>query len=203
DPARASRLLAEATATATELGMHRLLTQRVQVPVLARDGDGWLVTDADRTVRLRDSKGLRYLADLLAHPGVERHVLDLVALTDGPGQRHGLGDAGPVLDPQAKAAYRARLAALRAELDDADAAGDVDGSARAQAELAALTAELSRAVGLGGRDRVVGSAAEKARLNVTRAVRTALARIAEDLPTLGARLDRDVRTGLHCVFVPD
>jgi hypothetical protein len=32
-----------------------------------------------RTVRVRDLKGMRYLARLLAQPGREFHVLDLVA----------------------------------------------------------------------------------------------------------------------------
>ena len=36
-----------------------------------------------RTVRVRDLKGMRYLARLLAHPGREFHVLDLVAAENG------------------------------------------------------------------------------------------------------------------------
>ena len=39
--------------------------------------------------------------------------------------------------------------------------------------------EMARAVGLGGRDRRAGSAAERARLNVTRAIKSALQKISE------------------------
>jgi hypothetical protein len=62
-----------------------------------------------RTLRLRDLKGMRYLARLLADPGREYHVLDLVAAETGrraqadrtqpeDPPRSMLGDAGEVLD---------------------------------------------------------------------------------------------------------
>lgn len=62
--------------------------------------------------------------------------------------------------------------------------------------------ELSRAVGLGGRDRRAASAAERARLNVTRVLRAAIARVEAALPALGAHLDRSVRTGIFCAYEP-
>jgi len=55
---------------------------------------------------------------------------------------------------------------------------------------------------LGGRDRWASSAAEKARLNVTRALRSALAKLAEALPDAGSVLDRRVRTGVFCAYQP-
>ena len=48
-----------------------------------REGDYWSVVFAGRTVRVRDLKGVRYLARLLAEPGREFHVLDLVAAESG------------------------------------------------------------------------------------------------------------------------
>ena len=47
--------------------------------VLRREGDYWSLSFEGHTVALRDLKGLHYLARLLAHPGREFHVLDLVA----------------------------------------------------------------------------------------------------------------------------
>ncbi len=61
--------------------------------------------------------------------------------------------------------------------------------------------QLARAFGLGGRDRR-RSAAERARLNVTRALRAAITKLADALPAAGAVLDRRVRTGLYCVYEP-
>ena len=51
--------------------------------VFARDGDIRLVTFAGHTTRVRDLKGLRYIARMLADPGREFHVLDLVAVEQG------------------------------------------------------------------------------------------------------------------------
>ena len=61
-------------------------------------------------------------------------------------------------------------------------------------------AELARAVGLGGRDRKAASTAERARLNVTRALRSAIRNIAEVVPPLGRHLDAAVRTGVFCCY---
>ncbi len=178
-----------------------------RVATLEVDGDWWTVACDDVRVRLRDTKGLRYLAELVGHPGNERHVLDIVdavegvAPAGGPSRRR-LGDAGPLLDAEARAAYRRRVSELRDEVEDALAVEDDDRAAAVQAELDRLVAELARAFGLGGKDRRAASAAERARLNVTRAVRTAIAKLAEALPEAGAVLDRSVRTGLFCSYTP-
>ena len=98
------------------------------------------------------------------------------------------GGAGPRLDATAKAAYRARLEALRAEIDEAVALGDGARAERAREELEFVTRELDLAVGLGGRDRTEsGSHAERARVNVTRAIRSTVKRIAGYDARLGPR----------------
>jgi tetratricopeptide (TPR) repeat protein len=179
-----------------------------RVATLQRDGAWWTAADGDTRVRLRHTKGMAYLADLMARPGIERHVLDLVDLVEGVlptghgADRRQLGDAGDLLDPSSRSAYRRRVEELRDEVEDALALEDDDRAARAQTELDALVAELSRAFGLGGRSRRAASAAEKARLNVTRALRAATARLAESLPGAGDVLDRQVRTGLFCAYEP-
>ena len=53
--------------------------------VFRREGDYWTVTFEAQTVHVRDLKGMRYLARLLADPGREFHVLDLVAAETGSG----------------------------------------------------------------------------------------------------------------------
>lgn len=173
---------------------------------LARDGKWWVVASDGTTARLQGTKGLRYLAELVAHPGVERHALDLVDRVEGtsPGtvDRRALGDAGPALDGAARAAYRRRIERLRADADEAVAAGRFEEAEACEAELGELVRQLARAFGMGGRDRRAASAAERARLNVTRALRTAIARVADALPGPGAALDRGVRTGLYCAYEP-
>ena len=154
-----------------------------------------------------DTKGLRYLAELVACPGAERHALDLVDRVEGIApsggvDRRALGDAGAVLDAQARLAYRHRIERLRAEADDALASDQLETAEACQAELDQLVSQLARAYGLGGRDRRSASAAERARLNVTRALRSAIAKLTDAVPEAGAVLDRRVRTGLYCVYAP-
>lgn len=180
--------------------------------IFRREGDYWAVTFDDRTVRVRDLKGTRYIARLLAEPGRELHVVDLVggemdAAADSSAEPRlsyaTLGDAGPVLDARAKDAYRRRLTEIEDDLEDARGKGDLARAAQADAERDLLVSELSRAVGLGGRERRVGSAAERARASVTRAIRQAMLRIGEHHPSLGAHLDRAIRTGTYCAYAPD
>src|SRR5215216_3127215 len=184
------------------------------VNAFRREGDYWSVSFEGLTVRVRDLKGMRYLARLLADPGREHHVLDLVAAETGSGTRpdssqaaglprSALGDAGTGLDAQAKDAYRRRLAEIDDDLEQARAIGDAERAAHADAERDFLVQELARAFGLGGRDRPAASASERARAAVTRAVRKAIARIAEHHAQLGEHLGRTIRTGTYCAYAPD
>jgi tetratricopeptide (TPR) repeat protein len=176
--------------------------------VLAASVGGWsTIRCGTATFKLRDTKGLGYLAELIAHPGVERHALDLVELADpadpdGRAVRHQLSDAGPLIDAQAKVAYRRRIETLREQVDEAQALGDDDRAILLQQEIDEIVRELARALGLGGRDRRTASGAERARLNVTRAIRAAIARIEHADQRAGRALDRDTRTGMFCSYHP-
>jgi hypothetical protein len=167
--------------------------------------------------RLKDIKGLTFLAQLLGHPGREFHVLDLATVAHGvvprraapnpPGNEdlhpQELAGAGPALDEQAKAAYRQRLLDLEEELDEAVAWSDSPRASKLQEERDFLIEELSAAVGLGGRDRKPGSQSERARVNITRAVRAAVARVREYSPALASHLDATIHTGTFCCYSPD
>ena len=54
-----------------------------------------------------------------------------------------------------------------------------------------------------GVTRRAGSASERARVSVTRAIRHAMSRIRQHDPPLGEHLDRAIRTGVYCVYLPD
>ena len=92
---------------------------------------------------------------------------------------------------------------LRDELEEAESFNDPERAAGVREELAFVAAELSSAVGLGGRDRRVASASERARVNVTRAVRREIRRIADQDASLGQELQTTVRTGTFCLYQPD
>lgn len=199
DAASARRSDAEPPGPGWEPGEH----------VFRREGDHWCLTFAGKTQRLRDLKGIGYVARLLADPGHEFLAFDLVSHA---GSRTGGaedvvlapgGDAGPLIDLQARTAYRRRLADIDEDIEEARMRGDQEREAQAENERDFLLRELSRAVGLGGRDRYAASSSERARASVTRSIRRALARISEHHPELGAHLERTVQTGTYCVYLPD
>lgn len=184
--------------------------------VLAHEGEYWTLVFQGRVSRIRDVKGLHYLRQLLHHPGEEFHALALVYAVNPPGPANSgadlrsevstmarAGDAGSVLDGQAVAAYRRRFGELRAELADAEECGHSGRAAQAQDELEALAEQLAAGLGLGGRYRRSASPSERARLAVTKAIRAALRRIQAVDPVLGRHLERAVRTGTFCQYLPD
>ena len=199
----------DAVAVAREGGADELPAPDLNV--LRPEGDYWSVVFEGRTVRVRDLKGIRYLARLLADPGREFHVLDLVAAERGQVaapehgraadlSRTGPGDAGELLDTRAKEAYRRRLAEIEDDIDQARAFGDTERAAQATAERDFLIRELARAVGLGGRDRRAASTSERARVSVTRAVRNGIARIGEHHPELGEHRPDDPHRHVLCLL---
>ena len=167
--------------------------------VFRSEGDYWSMGFEGRTVRLRDLKGLHYLARFLGAPGREFHVLDLVAVERSPDT----GDAGAMLDAKAKDAYKRRLGEIEQDIEEAQVTGDGERAAQAQLERDFLARELAHAVGLGGRDRRASSSSERARASVTRAIRQAITRIHDHHPALGDHLDRTIRTGTTCGYHPD
>lgn len=180
-------------------------TERTSVAVPDRgrwewSGVGWTVELGGRSAALPAAKGLADLARLLARPGAEVHVLDLVVPGGtAPRQR----DLGEVLDDRARAAYRQRLHDLEERIVDAEADGDVDAALAAAEEREALVAELTGAYGLGGRPRRTGDPAERARTTVTSRIRDAMSRVERVHPELGRHLRASVRTGTFCVYAPE
>jgi len=182
-----------------------------------RAGDYWMIGSAEDPLRLADSIGLQCLAFLLRRPGEDVAATDLTDLRAGgraaaaavAGEgadlvvRGDAGDAGEMLDPQARAAYKARLRELREDLDEAERFNDTGRAEMVRAEMETLSRELSRAFGLGGRQRRAASHAERARVNVTRAIKKAVGRIARHDPALAHHLDNAIHTGRFCRYVPD
>ncbi len=217
DPARAAVLRAAARATADRCGMTRLRERlgggaggpsdvAAIEASLKREGDYWTLRFGGRDVRLKDTKGLHYLATLLRHAGRELHVMEIAGGTEAAPDATPVddrGDAGELLDPAARAAYMRRIDALGDELEDARRFDDAERATRAEREIEFLERELSRGVGLGGRVRRAASASERARLNITRAIGRVVEKIAASDATLGQHLEATVHTGTFCVYAPD
>src|SRR5262249_44755317 len=115
---------------------------------LRHEGGVWTIACESELTRLKDMKGIPYLLELLPHPGLELHALDL-----GGADGVRAGDAGEMLDAEGRRAYRARLGELRGELEEAERFHDIGRAARLREEMEVLAGELTRTSGLGGRAR--------------------------------------------------
>jgi hypothetical protein len=217
DAAGAAVRLDEAAALADELGLSGLLervaavreTAPASAPAaarFAREGDVWAIAYGGDEFRVRHVKGLRYIADLLAIPGREVFAIELAQAAEGVSREApavgSLAPVGPALDEDAKAAYRRRLNELGEELEQAREWGDPERAAHAEDEIDALTNELTSALGLGGRDRAVASPAERARVSVTKAIRSAIRAIERHSPALAEHLTASIHTGQFCSYAP-
>jgi hypothetical protein len=220
DPAVAA-MLDEASRTADELGLVHVAArvERVRAAIAERrgtgpsgfrcEGDVWCVSFRGGELRLRDGKGPRYLATLLASPGREVHVLELAAGAQATGviatapEDLTVGGTGGALEdaPDARASreYRARLDELRAELEEAEELCDTGRAERLRAELDLLVSQLSQRFGSRARTR---GPAETARKAVTKVLRTQIDKLLETHPALGEHLRDSIRTGVFCSYAP-
>jgi tetratricopeptide (TPR) repeat protein len=189
-----------------------------------KEGEYWTIAYEGKVFRLKAAKGLRYIAYLLRHPGREFHVADLVAATEQQqaeptGETYNrmgkerlaeeslsvskLGDAGAMLDSQAKAAYRRRLDDLQEELEEAQRFNDPGRAVKAQEEIDFITGELTAAYGLGSRARKSADSDEKVRKAVTNRIRDSLAKIRKQHPALWQHLFNALKTGVFCSYAPE
>jgi predicted ATPase len=173
---------------------------------LRQNTSGWELTFRGVTVELKELRGLTQIAHLLSKPNEAISCGHLAALgKNGESLAEGIppSDLGPILDDNAKSAYRARIRDLRQELEAARSSGREEAALRLEEELRFLTREIARAVGLFGRDRKSGSEAERARVRVTSSIKFAINKIAENDPLLGSYLRRTIRTGGSCCYTPE
>jgi hypothetical protein len=157
--------------------------------------------------------GIHHIAHLLARPGEYIPAVDLLMAVGRDGvpisrsSTNGTmtvpaGDAGPLLDGNAKNDYRRRVNELRVLFDDAERSNDAGRAAAVRMEMQFIEDQLAAAVGRWGRDRRAASAAERARLTVTKRIKGVLERIASRHPPLAEHLGRTIRTGLMCAYIP-
>src|SRR4029453_12060390 len=94
-------------------------TPGAPLAVFRREGDYWTVSWLGDVVRLKDAKGLHYIAYLLANPGRQGRAGELAAAGTGRGCRRvasdpggtvgDLGDAGAFLDAKAREQSQRRI----------------------------------------------------------------------------------------------
>jgi hypothetical protein len=117
--------------------------------VFRKEGEYWTIAYNGTILRLRDTKGLRYLARLLRQPGERVTARELM-------QQPEIGKPG-------------------------SGAGIQEPETRDQKPFSD----------------------ERARLAVTKRIKSVIRKIEEQYPALGYKLRVSVKTGAHCVYLPD
>lgn len=184
---------------------------------LRREGEYWTIVYDGRTSRLKDSRGMNYIAHLISHPGQQLHVRELGAMfapaSDSSRlrleeKRRGAARAAEsdgsaeMIDLRAANAYRCRADELRGEIDEAERLADLGRAQRAQSELGAIEAELRKTIGIGGRRRSFRSAADRERLRVRKAINVSIGKIRSFDPKLARHLAASIHTGYFCSYQP-
>ena len=205
----------EATASSTEATAS--ISTNLGRPTFRLEGEYWTLSYQGDVFRLRDTKGLQYIAYLLRHPGQQVLSIELAALSaggdslskgssaDATASGHltsDLGNAGEMLDLKALANYRHRREELREDLDDAIRANDPGAEQRARAEWEALSEQLSAGPGQHGQLRTVASHRERARVTVTKRIKKALESIRAADASMARHLATSIQTGHSCCYAP-
>jgi non-specific serine/threonine protein kinase len=189
----------------------------MQEGVFRSDGDYWTVSFAGKTARIKNVRGLHYIAYLLERANQPVYALDLAVLGRQPGET-GMDSAvarqeslqvadlkgrGAILDERARVEYRGRLRELVAERDEVERLNDYGHLARIDEEIEAIEACLIAGSGPKGRIRRWTAPAERARVNVRNSIAKALRTIAQHHEPLHRHLQNSIKTGAVCSYVPE
>jgi len=208
-------------------GGNESTVRAAQTGTFRKEGKYWKVFYGGTAFHLRDSRGLRYIAYLLRHPGVEFNAADLskktasqreedetgessLSVSWGHADRERLAmiserlvsDAAEMLDDRAKLAYGRRLSELSKLRVQAEMLGNVELAEQIQQEIDILKKGLSGASGRSEHGPAT-SASERVRVNVSKSIKSVLKKLSQNNAGLGDILSRSIRTGLFSSYQPD
>ena len=167
-----------------------------------RRSEFWVLSFGGKTIYLKDSVGLAYIARLLSEPHRDIPAVSLLAARAGIDPLVSTGSSGEMLDDDARDAYSVRYRDLCEELADATRDHDEGRIERLQEEMEQLATELASATGLGGRSRTK-SDADKVRVSVSMAVKRTIEAVSEHHDRLGQHLKLSISSGQTFRYSPD
>jgi hypothetical protein len=194
--------------------------------ILQDHGDYWRIAYGSKEARLKDMKGVKYLAYLLQNPNKEIKAYALAAQFAIAGQRdylkpinksikdtnddyeHAELEDKPMqgvdedLDEKAKKELREHLQKLSIERNNAEANHDPATIQRINSEAKQIEDRLKSGLGLFDRSRKFATPDERARKAVTNAINAAIKKICHYLPDLTSEL-KNIKTGDTCSYRAD
>jgi hypothetical protein len=227
--AKAKKTLREAAETVRRLGasqrsaLSRSALQcqepepSAQENIFRKEGDYWTIVYDGKLNRLRHVRGLSLIAYLLSRPAAQIHVMDLASITgpfqnwaqhkDEPEAETGRpsprgGDVVEIGENGGNAAAKSRVEELRKELIEARTFGDLARVSSIEEQMAFLTRRLVPSIEY-GRPDINGERVQRIRVKVTKAIKSAVQKIAQNQPDLAYRLAGAIKTGTFCSYTPE
>jgi len=170
--------------------------------IFRREQDFWAVSFNGKAIRMKHSRGLGYIAELLRVPGKEIEALAFTGRCGPEGPAVAATDTGlPLADATTLTQVRSELEKRKAELaqlapNDWARKGDLGG------EIAKLEAYLRDVQGLYGRSRRIVGASELARSAVSHSIARAIRGIGKAHQALAQHLRDSIRTGNTFLYLP-
>lgn len=171
--------------------------------IFRKQGQFWTICFEEKTIIVKNSKGIAYIAHLLQNPRRLVLAADLFTAAAGVEGTIVIGSAGTVLDATALATYRARAEDLRERLSEAERNNDQGTKAAVSEELEQVANEMIAAKGLGGRSRQSNDDREKFRKAVSMAIVRSIETIRKDHPALADHLHRYIERGHFVIYSSD
>ena len=176
----------------------------VPMYALTCEGDFWHLTYERRTTHVKDGVGPKYLAVLLANPGMEVFCPDIITAAHGnPAMRISQSN-DYAADKEAIRQYK-NLCELKEDLAGARKLNDLGRQDKLQDEVDLVAEHLQKLYGLRGRTRKLSSDAERARTSVTNAIRRMLTSdaVMKKLPAAHRHLDNSISRGIFMSYNPE
>ncbi len=170
---------------------------------------------------LKSTKGLEYIAFLLAHPGEQTYALQIIQHVNGSfaepnliyaamseGQRNeenlyiqSLGDDGIPVDQSDTPICKERMNAALVKLAQAELTKVNIAIKEARFELKSAQKELNKRIDKNDRPRKTGSSLEKARYTVTKGIDVVMKKLKKQAHPLYDHL-LHIKTGTKCIYDP-
>jgi predicted ATPase len=174
---------------------------------LRRRGQGWEICfKGDGPFQLKDTVGVQYLATLLGSDGSPIHCSRLASSKGRAVVSSNLtAENTPLLTPEAKRAYHARLAELEEQIATAVSHGKVDEVIDLKEEVAGIVAALEAAHDKLGDDQSLMDDGDRVRNAVCNPIRTLRNLLRDDTQTreIGLHLIDQVALGYTCAYPKD
>ena len=176
--------------------------------IFHKKGDRWEIAFKGPHFYLEDSRGVQFIACLLAQPNKYISALEIASL-GSQHESHNQGSAytgssspHDIADWDAVKDYNTTLNEIKEDLSKAEANGDEGRIQQLEKRKEDMIAQLGSVLKRDGQLRRFDDASEKARKSVTTEISRALEKIKAYNKTLYRYLDNSIRRGKNCIYLP-